>query len=152
MNVKSQRRTVGVVLRVPLSPEQACFAVTLPDADIAFFGPNATEHAGSARLFEHPILFRVAVHKSAWSTGRWIKLSKVAVPSEVLAPVPKFIQDALDPKKFELYIDGQIRAATRLECQGYERAAVWEPDQVEQRLRDLLAGVQNIWVEQLRIK
>jgi hypothetical protein len=152
MNAKSQRRTVGAVLRVPLSPEQACFAVTLPEVDFAFFGPLAAEDAGSARLFEHPMLFRVAVHKAAWCTGRWSRIGKVAVPPEVLAPAPKFIQDPSNPRKFELYFDGQIKVATRTECEGLERAAVWDPDHVEQRLRDQLAGVPNVWVEQLRIK
>lgn len=92
------------------------------------------------------------VHKSAWANGRWRKLSKIDLPPELLAPEPKFIQDILDPSKFELYVGGEIRPATRSECEGLERCAVWEPEHVEQRLADHLAGVANISVEQLRIK
>jgi hypothetical protein len=152
MKSKVQRRVVGAVLSVPLETSGVCFAVTLPEADFAFFGPTAAKDAASNKLFTHPVLFRVAVHKSAWVTGRWSRLSKVELPPSLLAPEPKFIQDALNPSKFELYIGGVIRPATRSECEGLEQAAVWEPEHVEDRLRDQLVGVPNIWFEQLRIK
>jgi len=35
---------------------------------------------------------------------------------------------------------------------GLERAAVWGPSHVEDRLRDHYAGRKNKWVESLRIK
>lgn len=127
-------------------------AITLPEADFALFGPLAIEDAASPKLFLHPVLFRVAVHKSAWSTGRWRRVAKIEVPNSLLAPQPKFIQDQLNPSKFELYVGGVTRPATRAECEGLERAAVWDPEHVEHRLQDHLAGVPNVWVEQLRIK
>ena len=152
MKNTAQRRTVGAVLSVPLSSQKLCFAITLAEADFAFYGPEVKTDATSERLFAHPVLFRVAVHKSAWATGRWSKVAKLSLPPQLLAPEPKFIQDALDPRKFQLYVGGEIRPATRMECEGLERAAVWEPEQVEQRLEAHLAGVPNAWLEQLRIK
>ena len=152
MKPRSQRRTVGAVLAVRLNSQETCFAVTLPEADFAFFGPGAAADASSAKLFTHAPLFRVAVHKSACSTGRWSKLAKLDVPPALLAPEPKFIQDSLNPSKFQIYRGGEIRAATRSECEGLESAAVWEPEHVEQRLQDQLAGVANVWQEQLRIR
>lgn len=152
MKSQTQRRVVGAVLGVPLETSEVCFAVTLPEADFAFFGPAAAGDATSNKLFTHPVLFRVAVHKSAWSTGRWRRLAKVELPPSLLAPEPKFLQDALHPGKFQLYMGGAIYPATRSECEGLERAAVWEPAHVEERLRDQLRGVPNIWFEQLRIK
>lgn len=152
MKTKAQRRNVGVVLKIPLDGNVACFALTLPEADFAFFGPEAAQDAPTSKLFSHAVLFRVAVHKSAWSLGRWSKVGKVEVPVSLLTPVPTFIQDALDPSMFQLYIGGNIRPAKRSECEGLECCAVWEPEHAEQRLRDHLAGVPNVWVEQLRIK
>src|SRR5687767_12137321 len=130
MKPKIQRRTVGVVLSVPIR-EGNCFALTLPEADFAFFAPDAAEDVHSDKLFSHPVLFRVAVHKSAWSTGRWSKVSKVEVPANLLEPEPKFLQDAGDPSKLELYVGGVVRSALRAECEGLERAAVWAPEHVE---------------------
>jgi len=43
------------------------------------------------------------------------------------------------------------RPASREECAGLEAAAVWEPEHVEDRLRDHFAGRPNKWVESLRI-
>lgn len=152
MKKPTYRRTVGNVLAVPVGHGVTCFALTLPEADFAFFGPEAVDDVMSVRLFEHPVLFRVAVHKSAWNGGRWPKRAKLALPAELQQPAPTFIQDALDPGRFGLYVGGEIRPASRSECEGLERMAVWEPEQVEDRLRDHLAGVPNVWVEQLRLR
>jgi hypothetical protein len=37
-------------------------------------------------------------------------------------------------------------------CVGLERAAVWDPEHVEDRLRDHRAGVPNKWVESLALR
>lgn len=42
--------------------------------------------------------------------------------------------------------------ATPEECAVLERAAVWDPGHVEDRLRDHFAGQSNKWVESLRLK
>lgn len=150
--MKRQQRSVGAVLAVPLGDGTTCFALTLPEADFAFFDARAKEATPPTGLLAKPILFRVAVHKSAWVTGRWPKVSKVEVPRHLLAPQPKFIQDPLHPDRFEIYLGGNIRPASRAECEGLERAAVWEPEHVEDRLRDHYAGVSNRWLESLRLK
>ena len=147
-----QQRSVGAVHAVPLSDGTTCFALTLPEADFAFFDSRAKEALPPMELLAKPILFRVAVHKSAWVTGRWPKVSKIGVPSHLLAPQPKFIQDALHPDRIEIYLGGNVRPASRAECEGLERAAVWEPGHVEDRLRDHYAGVANPWLESLRLR
>jgi hypothetical protein len=152
MKPQYHRRTLGAILAIPIGTQEHCFALTLPDADFAFFGPEAANDATTKKLFTHSPLFRVAVNKSAWVTGRWRKLATLEVPDAILAPAPKFIQDKLNPSNFQLYVGGEIRPATRSECEGLERASVWDPEHVEQRLRDHFAGVPNVWVEQLRIK
>jgi hypothetical protein len=152
MKPRTQRRTVGAVLSVPLDRHPSCFAVTLPEADFAFYRPAATRDIDSQKLFTYKVLFRVPVHESACSTCRWSKVAKLDLPPELLAPQPTFIQDAHGPRNLQWYIGGVIRPATRTECEGLERAAVWEPAHVEQRLRDHLAGVPCVWVEQLRLR
>lgn len=152
MNTKGQRRTIGSILAVPLGDGTLCFALTLPEADFAFFDVRLTEPLLPSELLLKPILFRVAVHKSAYNKGRWLKVGKLEVPNKLLEAVPMFIQDALHPERFEIYRGGVIRSATREECEGLERAAVWDPDHIEDRLRDHYAGIPNKWVESLRLK
>jgi hypothetical protein len=43
-------------------------------------------------------------------------------------------------------------SATRAACEGLERSAVWDPEHVEDRLRDHRAGRTNKWVESLAVK
>lgn len=150
--MKRQQRTVGAVLVVALGDGTYCFAITLPEADFAFVDLRASDTSLPPDLVTRPVLFRVAVHKSAWANGRWLKVSKVDLPAHLQRPQPTFMQDALDPQKFQIYVGGEIRAATRAECEGLERAAVWDPEHVESRLRDHYAGVPNCWLESLRMK
>ena len=152
MNPKAQRRTVGAVHAVPLGDGTISFALTLPEADFAFFDMRTTEFSLPSDLLSKPILFRVAVHKYAYNKGRWLKVGKLEVPNELLKAVPKFIQDALHPERFEIYLSGNVLPATRDECVGLERAAVWDPQHIEDRLRDHYSGIQNKWVESLRLK
>lgn len=147
-----QRRILGAVHAVPLGDGTNGYALTLPEADFAFFDARSCENPNLNDLLYKPILFRSAVHKSAWVTGRWPKIGKVSVQPELMAPMPTFIQDQLKPDRFEIYLAGAIRSATRAECEGLERCAVWEPEHVEARLRDHYAGAVNLWVESLRLK
>jgi hypothetical protein len=140
-----QQRMVGAVLAVPLGDGTNTFALTLPEADFAFFDARTTESTAPVDLLLKPVLFRVAVHKSAWSTARWPRVSKVVVPAELETPQPRFIQDALHPERFEIYLAGAIRPASRAECEGLEPAAVWEPEHVEERLRSHYAGTKSAW-------
>lgn len=150
--MKKQKRTVGAVLTVPLGDGTTCYAITLPEADFAFLKVRTSDSLPPSDISERSVLFRVAVHKSAWADGRWLKVAKVELPEHLLSPQPRFIQDALNPEKFEIYIGGSIRPASRSECESLERAAVWDPEHVESRLRDHYAGVPNQWVESLRLK
>jgi hypothetical protein len=47
---------------------------------------------------------------------------------------------------------GVERPATREECFGLERAAVWDPEHVVSRLDDHFAGRPNAWVDLMRLK
>lgn len=145
-----QRRIVGAVLKVPLDGQWHSYAWTLPEADFAFFDLRTKSDAPVEEVVRNPIAFRVAVHKSAWVTGRWPRVGKASPPPAILAPVPTFIRDAIDGR-FSIYLLGEIRRATREECLGLERCAVWDPEHIEDRLRDHFNGVPNKWVESLSL-
>jgi hypothetical protein len=145
-----QRRTVGAVLLVPLDKRWHAYAWTLPEADFAFFDLRSESQLPVEDVVTHRIAFRVSVHKSAWTTGRWLRVGKIDPPPGMLAPVPTFIQDPMSDR-FSIYLLGAIRPATREECVGLERCAVWDPEHVEDRLRDHFAGVPNKWVQSMAL-
>jgi hypothetical protein len=131
---------------VPLDKKWHAYAWTLPEVDFAFFDLRASSDTPVHEVVQHRIAFRVGVHKSAWSDGRWTRIGKVDPPPEILAPVPTFIRDRLNGQ-FSIYLLGDIRPASREECVGLERCAIWEPEHVEDRLRDHFAGRPNKWVQ-----
>lgn len=147
-----QQRTVGAILAVPLGDGTRTFALTLPEADFAFFDARTTEATPPTNLLLKAVLFRVAVHKSAWVFGRWPKVAKVAVPPELQQPEPKFIQDALNLGRFEVYVGGTTSPATREQCEGLERAVVWEPEHVEERIHSHYKGIPSIWTQSLQLR
>ena len=61
------------------------------------------------------------------------------------------MQDVIT-KEFSIYHQGNILPATYEEIKNLECAAVWEPEHVEDRLRDYFSGVPNVWVEDLKPK
>ena len=101
------------------------------------------------RIVERPVLFYVAVMHHAIRTGRWPVAGYVPLDGRLRRP-STFIQDPLDKNSFSIYENGRIRRATRQECIGLERAAVWEPEHVEARLLDHYAGRKNRMVEEDR--
>lgn len=84
--------------------------------------------------------------------GRWKRVGHKSLSDAEARPPAKFIRDRLTPGRYRIYEDGKMREATRKECEGLEAAAVWEPEHVEDRLRDHYAGRPNKWVESLRLK
>ena len=148
--MKRQQRMIGAVLRVPLENDMHTYAVTLPEADFAFFDARSSAPiADLGALLDLPILFTVAVHKSAWSQGRWLKMGKIAPPQNLLAPRPMFIQKIIG---FQIYLGGTITASTREECEGLDRCEVWEPHHVEDRLNAHYKGVPCKWEISQRIR
>jgi len=149
--MKSQKRTVGDIVEIPLGDGTHTYARVLPEATFAFYDCRTTETVPISEVVTKPLLFFVAVMNRAIKEKRWPVVGHIPLESGLQSP-PRFIQDALNKKRFEIYEHGRIRPATRQECFGLERAAVWEPEHVEDRIRDHYAGRQNKWVESLRMK
>jgi hypothetical protein len=65
----------------------------------------------------------------------------------------QFVQDALHPERYSLYDPntGVMKEADRKNCVGLERAAVWEAEHVESRLKDHYANKPNILVKRLSL-
>ena len=135
-----QHWSKGAVLEILLSDGQIVEAQMLDEPEFAFFHPNERSK----------LLFRLWVHKFAYSDGRWRKTGKRQVSSELSEPVDRFKQDPITGK-LSIYRDQGEVPAELGDCLHLERAAVWDPAHVESRLEDHLAGRPNRWVESLKI-
>ncbi len=148
---KKQRRTVGSIVTVPID-NYCIHAQTLPETDMVFFDTKELEDLSAKSIVSSNVIFRVACNNDAILDGRWVKVGKAPLSEEHANPVPKFIQDALNPTKFEIYLGGQIRPATKDECINLDRCAVWAINHIEDRIRDHYNNVPNVWVDQMRLK
>jgi hypothetical protein len=149
---KPQKRTLGDVVLIDLGDGFCGYARTLDDASYAFYDCHTKDVFSVGEIVSCPILFQVAVMDHAVKSGGWEVLGNVPLDGALLSPSARFIQDTLHPDRFSIYEKGRTRPATRAEAVGLERAAVWEPSHVEDRLRDHYAGRKNKWVESLKIK
>ena len=149
---KRQKRTLGDVVSIDLGGGFYGYARTLEEALYAFYDCHTKKVLPVDEIVRSPVLFQVAVMDHAVKSGCWKVLGNVPLDGALLNPPARFIQDPLRPDQFSIYEKGRTRPATGAEAVGLERAAVWEPGHVEDRLRDHYAGRKNKWVESLKIK
>jgi len=149
--VRSQRRRIGDIVKIALGDGTHTYARVLPEASFAFYDWCGSEDLQMDRIVKLPISFFVSMVNEGITSGRWLVVGRIPQNDGLKAP-PRFIQDALDKRQFSIYDGGQIRPATRQECVGLERAAVWQPEHVEERLRDHFAGRKNEIHESLKMK
>jgi hypothetical protein len=148
-----QKRVVGDIVRIDLGDGFHTYARVLAEALFAFYDGRVTDELAIDRIIALPILFQIPVMDHAVKRGRWVVIGNEPLGDTLLDPPLFFMQDILHKDRFSIYErGGKIRPATKEECVGLERAAVWEPTHVEDRLRDHYAQRKNKWVESLKIK
>ena len=150
--MKRQRRRAGDVVRIDLGAGFHTYARVLPGASFAFYDCRLVGEAPLPEILVSRILFRIAVMNHAVKTGRWPVIGHEPLKGAMLILPPKFSQDPIDKTIFSIYENGVITPAAREQCRGLERASVWEPEHVEDRLRAHYAGNVNHIVELLKLR
>lgn len=153
---KTVRRQPGQIVRIDLGDGAHSYAQVLTEPLLAFYD-RVYEGSGPAleEIIALPVAFTLMVMNHAVKNGRWPVVGRAPIPPALDWPPPFCKQDAITG---ELSIYQEIpelaphyeRPAAPAECKGLETAAVWDPEHVEDRLRDHFAGRPNKWVEQLQ--
>src|SRR5439155_1516012 len=81
-----QQWTTGAILRVPLGDYET-YAWMLAKFEFAFLDARSTKALPIAEVAIRPVLFRLWVMRSAYGSGRWLKVGNAPVPDELLRPV-----------------------------------------------------------------
>ncbi|MBD9518573.1 immunity 26/phosphotriesterase HocA family protein [Ensifer sp. ENS02] len=154
---KSQRvkRKVGDILRVDLGSGGHSYAQVASEPLIVFFEGVFTADLSVEEIPALPVAFTLGVSRHAVTSGLWpVIASRPLTPESAREPF-FFKQDVINGRLFlyhSTFADQSFeRPASLAECEGLERAAVWEPGHVVDRLRDHAAGRPNRWVEALKI-
>lgn len=140
----------GDVLKIDLGNGSFAFARVLDFPLVLFYGIFAEKMLPLDQIVASKELFKIWVMKKAFLSRGWEVTGNSPLGVSLLES-PVFFK--IDPvsKKFSLYQDGAEVPACRQQCEGLERAAVWDPMHVEDRLRDYFNGVPNKWVESLKL-
>ena len=141
----------GTFVRIPLSDGSFGYGRALSDPDMAFYDYRTTEPSSDLdEISAKPLLFTPAVR--LFDYDRWPSIGRRELEGEVAKPVVSFMQDLGDFRKCTIFdSEGRERAATPEECIGLERAAVWDPHQIERRLLDTFMGRPNEDEQRLRV-
>lgn len=149
---KRQQYKVGAIVKVPFEGTRHTYARLLTSPVIAFYDAATDIGLPLDDILPRPILFRIAVMKHAITSGRWTVVGVKPLEPSLQEATIFFRQDATNPDHLFFHQEGHESPATREDCLKLERAAVWEPEHVEERLADYYAGRINQWVELLRLK
>ncbi|ENU91284.1 hypothetical protein F971_03191 [Acinetobacter vivianii] len=152
--LKSFKRKEGDILLIKLSNNTFCYGRVLTDPLFVFYDLNTSKPLLDInQITEKNILFKVWVMKHAITSGRWEVIGNQTL-EDTLVRSPLFFKQDILSKELSIYnpTTGQEIDASYEECKNLERAAVWEPEHVEDRLEDIFEGRNNKWVESLRPK
>lgn len=142
----------GTFVRIPLADGSFGYGRVLANPYMAFYSYRTTEPSSDLDEIEaQPVLFSQAV--SLFKYDRWANIGHRALEGEVAKPVLRFMQDLGDFRRCVIYdSEGGQREATPEECIGLERAAVWDPHHIEQRLLDTFEGRPNVAEMHARVR
>ncbi len=151
-----QKITEGAILEISIENEYYVYAQILKNRlGYAFFDfKSESKLIDLSVLIKANVIFILMVYDDVVTEGRWLKVGKLTIREDLLIQPMKFIQNEANINDFEFYNPntGEIIKAERSQCLGLERAAVWEVNHVEDRIRDFYLGISNVWLEQMKIK
>jgi len=156
--LKRVRRRPGQIVRVELGQGTCSYARVLNEPLVTFYDLlcGTTQEVSLEEVMSSPVAFTLMVMNHPITRGRWPVIGRVSLPPELKVP-PAFCMQDSATGRLSIYQEvpelapHYERPAKAGECAGLEAAAVWEPEHVEDRLRDHFAGEPNKWVEQLKV-
>lgn len=152
MTSSRQKPKLGDVVKIDIGGGHSCYGRVLNSPLMAFYDIRSEDEISTDQVVLQPVLFKICVYHHAVKSGRWEIIGNKALEDELKEPAIFFREDILSGKLYKHYQDGREFLSNRNECMELERAAVWEPEHVEDRLRDHFDGVPNKWLESLKLK
>lgn len=148
---KAKEPEIGSIVEIPLPSGRRGYARVLKSPLMAFYSVQSEGSLSPREILRQPVAFKVWVMTSAVTSGRWSVIGHAPLETELESTPTFFKQDAIS-KTLSLCQGGIERPATKEECEGLERAAVWSAQHIESRLEDHLAGRTNKWLDAMKLK
>jgi hypothetical protein len=151
-NIKKQKIVSGSIAVVSLEDGYHSYCRILEDnSSYCFYNIRTDKELPPDKIIQLPILFIISVYDYAIRKSVWKIIGKLPIEETLKEIPPKFIQDPIQKNQFSLlYSDGTIKPAKKEECIGLERAIVWTPEAVVERLNDHFHNRANPTVESMK--
>ena len=154
-----KRRKNGQVVRIELGQDTHSYARVLDRPSFAFYDRafGKDDRPDLNEILALPIAFTLWVMDYVFSEYRWPVIGWAELDPSLLRH-PKFWKQDEDTDEISIYHRvpelGPLyeRPANYEEAKYLECAAVWDPEHVEDRLRDHFAGRENKWVQSMKIR
>lgn len=137
-DMKCQHDRPGDIFVIRLGTELFGYDMVTNSENYAYYDrsdgkvQNKLDHTTSS------VLFITAVHGYAIRKGRWDVIGNRPLEESLKKPVQFFRVDHTDPMNYRIYEEGRVRLSNEEDCSGLEPLAVWDPEHIEERLRDHL--------------
>ncbi|WP_082502937.1 Imm26 family immunity protein [Methylobacterium sp. Leaf100] len=106
---------------------------------MAFYDKTYTEDQPLDVICKANIAFKIWINDEAIVSGRWPIIGHIHLDVSLLS-IPKFFKQDPISRKLYTYENGIESPASIDECMGLEKAAVWAPKHVEERLESFFLG------------
>jgi hypothetical protein len=148
---KSKKRRIrpktGEFFAVPLEDGEFAYGRVLTTTRNAFYNLKSSELLPIEQIAVAPVLFTVSVDSTPIRDQIWPIIGRAPLEEHLLKPQTFFVWDLIAERLF-ITQDWHVQTpATVEECEGLERATLWNQDFIERRLRDTLAGRGDQWVD-----
>ena len=147
---RSKKRRVGDIVTIPLGGGNFAFGQVLSEPLIAFFDVTAKSELPVEDILNSQVAFSLWVMNHAVTNGEWKVIAHADVNASIDQAPAFFKKDIITGKLSITHDGGDEMPATLQEIEGLERAAVWEPSHIVDRLNDHFSGRPNVWAEHLR--
>ena len=134
------RLVEGAVFEIQMSEGRLAYAQALSEPLVGFYEGCFSNPQPAESIAGHPFKFRLWVHRDAFKL--WRQIGAAPIPAEANDQW-FYIQDALT-KSVELYQHGTgYRRPVDAPLGDFEAAAIWDPEQIKERLADEASGQRN---------
>ena len=152
-----QKRVPGTILEIDLGDGTRTFGLINEWLSIVFLDLRLRvgQEVSEAAVIAAPVIFVTDVYDYALKSGGWPTVGRIDLAKKPM-PLPIFYMynrlKKVDPVTI---ITGstahEMRPGTIDECRDLEPLAVWEPEHIEERIRDHYADVPNIHYKAMKV-
>lgn len=142
--MKRQRETPGAIFSIKLDEKNYTFGKILNGGSSEFYNfISDNENVDIDFLIGRDVIFYALVFSQAIKSGRWHIIGKTELGDKYKNFPKYYLPDIADKNYYRIMDNFGIHDSTKEACKGLELGLIWEPQSIEERLRDYYNNREN---------